>query len=776
MSRALWRPGLKLRHPWNPDLGTGMVVGVDGRFVTVHFPGADETLTLSPEDSGLEPLVMAPGTQALLLSSDETVTIAEATPAGYRLTDGREVDDAELWPDTPIETPLDLLIAGRLGSREDLRHRLAGLKLIETLEGDELGALVGGRITHYPHQLWTAARILEDRRARWLLADQVGLGKTVVAAMVLAALIRTERAERALVIAPETLVVQWLGELWRKFHQVFVLLDAERMDCVRRDFGVEANPFEVHRQTVVSMELLASSSALKDALQRSRPDIVIVDEAHRLAAQGIFEAVGARVQEARHTLLLTATPLQADPAGLWRLLHCLHPEAYPDLDSWTMALAAGEPEIPAASAVRREDIGGLPPRAPRFVELPGPTPNLEDDPRVAWLCAEAPRWRAASEKALVFVAEAEQVAPLRALLERRTGTRVHAFEAGMDPGARDIEVAVFRASPAPLIICSDAASEGRNFQFCARMVHFSLPDDPVVLEQRIGRLDRIGRDRPVEIVVFHHPGPAGARARVFEGLGLLHEPAEGWDPGLPVAREALQRPGQADAEAILDEVARARTRSTCTPLRARYPDSYRAEEGARILAALPADVESRTEDFCLTALDLLGVEVVEKEAPGRDEAYQYFVELDAEGGAAIPGVAPGARFLGTFERDLAVEREELDFFGAGHALVDGLLLDLRDGPRGRATILELPMGSATPREGLLGLFVEGPFLHVAVVDERGRPRPDQTASVLAALGRAHSRPLRGVAKSPAFGKRLRLMAEGFEAPGRLDAIAYFRTR
>ena len=117
---------------------------------------------------------------------------------------------------------------------------------------------------------------------RWLLADEVGLGKTIEACLVLSRLVRTGRAERCLVVAPETLTVQWLGELWRKYHQVFVLLDEARLADVIRDHGAGFNPFDVHRRAVVALETLVARPELSAHAVSAGIDLLVVDEAHRL--------------------------------------------------------------------------------------------------------------------------------------------------------------------------------------------------------------------------------------------------------------------------------------------------------------------------------------------------------------------------------------------------------------------------------------------------------------------------------------------------------------
>jgi ATP-dependent helicase HepA len=94
----------------------------------------------------------------------------------------------------------------------------------------------------FPHQLYVAERATRVDPVRWLLADEVGLGKTIEACLILTRLVHTRKIERCLVVAPNALTVQWLGELWRKYHHVFTLLDAARLADVARDFGAEFNP------------------------------------------------------------------------------------------------------------------------------------------------------------------------------------------------------------------------------------------------------------------------------------------------------------------------------------------------------------------------------------------------------------------------------------------------------------------------------------------------------------------------------------------------------
>ena len=211
---------------------------------------------------------------------------------------------------------------------------------------------------------------------RWLLADEVGLGKTIEAALIMNRLLHTQTIERCLVVVPEALTVQWLGELWRKYHQVFTLLDSPRLADVARDFGPGFNPFDTHRRAVIALETLIERPELTGQAVAAGIDLLVVDEAQRLRRPPghpggrEYRAVAPMAALGRHVLLLSATPLEDDTHGFFRLLQLLRPEEFPEGMDIEARLASGVPLPPCTSSTRRVDIGGLPPRAPVAVDLP----------------------------------------------------------------------------------------------------------------------------------------------------------------------------------------------------------------------------------------------------------------------------------------------------------------------------------------------------------------------------------------------------------------------
>lgn len=842
----MWKTGDHLSHRYNPDLGPGRVIAAEGRRLVVEFPESGEVLQFAAAADALVPLLLAPGSRARLESTGEEVTVDRCEGESCRLADGRELTIHELWPVPVRMTALDALEKGQVGSREDFRNRLDALRLERLREADGLGSFLGGRIHLFPHQLYAADRACrleaeQGQPVRWLLADEVGLGKTVEACLVMNRLILTGKAERTMVVAPGTLVVQWLGELWRKYHQVFVLLDKKRLADISRDYGEGMNPFDVHRRTIVALEDLVANRRLVEQAVEAGIDLLVVDEAHHLRRPAghpgnpEYRAVAPIAEIGRHVLLLTATPMEDDAHGFFRLLQLLRPAELPDTETFEERLARHEPLPPCTSATRRLDIGGLPPRVPVPVEIddedgwarlddlaermrgePASNPVAlrrkaervrralaspaalaplagrdeglrakiaaasQADPRRRWLVEQTPLWRRRGEKVLVFVADRESLDFLKKTLEHESHVRIAIFHEELSPDRRDIEVAQFRLPDGPgLLLSTESGGEGRNFEFCHRLVLYDLPWNPAVVEQRIGRLDRIGSTLPTEIVYFRPPRGFGrALAGLYEAIGLFEEPLGGLVRELRhVAREvervALSGTGEVDPavfEAVLGEAREAHDRVQQAAYHELHRDPYRKPMADAVLARVPEELDALIEDVVLRAASRFGFRIEELSPPRT-----WLVEFGSESLIDhLPHVQPGASFSGSFARETAVDDEGLDFFASGHPLVEGILAELAEGPRGRVGLLQVPGGEEV--FGLLALYKRGPEWHAVAVDGKGERRDDLAALLTdQALTFEHVDAKRWTSQ-PGWTKGIRRLARSLPEDEQPEAVAAFRIR
>lgn len=834
----MWKRGDRLTHRYNPELGPGEVLEVRGRNLIVSFPDAEQTLGFAVNTDALVPFTLAPGSRARLAPGQEVVVVESCDAGRCLLTDGRDVSLDELWP-LPVEpSPLERLGRGQVDPFEDFANRLDGLRLLRVRQAGGLGSFLGGRIQLFPHQLYAAERACHSDPVRWLLADEVGLGKTVEACLIMNRLLHTGRADRTLVVVPETLTVQWLGELWRKYHQVFVLLDQKRLSDVATDYGPDFNPFEVHRRAIIGLETLVSRRRLTEQAAAAGIDLLVVDEAHHLRrppghpGNEEYRAVAPLAALGRHVLLLTATPLEDDAHGFFRLLQLLRPEEFPETESFEERLARRAPLPPCTSSTRRADIGGLPPRVGVPVDLadPGWEPLLRlerrmrelpaenavaekrkadrvvralaspaalaavtersdaetmaliteaerADPRLRWLVEQAGRWQQAGEKTLVFVAHRETLEKLKDAIEKSGRARAGLFHEDLPPERRDIEVAQFRLPEGPaLLISTEAGGEGRNFEFCRRLILFDLPWNPAVVEQRIGRLDRIGRTIPTEIVYFRPPAGFGRPlAALYEEIGLFREPLGGLARELrhvarSVERAAVQGPGEVDPAVFADvlrEAGEAHTRVQQSAYHELHRDPYRPEMADRILARVPADLDLLNEGVVLKAVHSFGFGT-EAQSGARTWLIEFGYEALLD---LIQGVLPGSRWLGTFSREEAVNRETIDFFATGHPLVEGILSELEEGRRGRVALLQV----AGPEEvfGLLALYKRGADFEAVAVDQKGKRRPDLARWLTAQAFRPEPIEAKKWTAQASWKKVIQRMAAALPDPKPL-AVAAFR--
>jgi ATP-dependent helicase HepA len=794
----------------------------------VEFPRTQTTLRFAANADALLPVDLAIGRPVRITDTGEETTIAESHADGtFTLVNGRTVAAHALWPLELEGALLERLAVGELDDVDDFVTRMNILHLLGLREADGLGSFLGGRVRLFPHQLYVAERACSTDPVRWLLADEVGLGKTIEASLILNRLVHMGKVTRCLVVAPDTLTVQWLGELWRKYHQVFTLLDSDRLADVARDFGDGFNPFELHRRSVVSIEMLIERPQLTGLAVKAGIDLLVVDEAQRLRrppghpGEPAWRAVAPIAAQGRHVLLLSATPLEDDAHGFFRLLQLLRPEDFPEDMSIEARLADPTPLPACTSATRRADIGGLPPRVGIPIDLAaigkaGPQPAGLDtvdrvrrglasgaalaavlgphetelraqaaamdagDPRIQWLVTHAPKWRAAKEKTLVFVAHRETLEMLREKLSQRAQLATGVFHEALTPARRDTEVARFREADGPsLLVSTECGGEGRNFEFCKRLVLFDLPWKPSVVEQRIGRLDRIGRRIPVEVVYFRPRAGLGRDVvRLFEELGLFREPLAGLEPQLAPIEHALEaialEPDASLTQPRFDELVgqahAARTRIREAAYQQLHRDPYRPAMAPGILARVPKELDELNQEAVITAAIGLGFTIAHP--PGHRV---FSVELGS--GATVdglPGVPGGSGYVGTFDREEAVENEFIDFFASGHPLVEGLFAHYEESPIGRAVRLAITIGDEIDA-GLVAIYKDGRAFEVVAIDVAGNARPDWAEALLQRPIRV--RPVIGeAARDQDWRTMVRRLGAQLDPTRRLHAVAAIEVR
>ncbi|WP_242343740.1 SNF2-related protein [Anaeromyxobacter terrae] len=739
-----WKTGTKVIHRAQRGWGVGVIVQIadEGRRLAVRFAGRE----------------------------------------GVTVVSGRDPALTEVPADTPLEKagaggPLDALAAGEHASAAAFALRTRVDRLEALRRADSLGALLSSRVHVLPHQVGAAGRILSDRLPRFVLADEVGLGKTVEAGLVFAGMRQLGIAERVLVVVPEHLAFQWLAELFHKFNALFTLLTPERIAALG---GAEA-ALARSPHAIVSFEALRDDPELVDVAAEIPFDLLVVDEAHHLADDALHAAVAPLCRASYGVLLLTATPVRLDPREYFRLLSLVEPVPSTTLDEFLVRLeqhdayadvarkllAGGSPEealaqlrelSPGDEVFTREEpldrlailshladtyslsarlirnrrvkVGAFTARVLRRTDVG------EGEKRAALveLCA---RLAKGGEKVLVF---GHDVGELR---ELQAGIGVAGLEALLYDDAPSLEgrdrlVARFRDPEGPMVLLSgESGGEGRNFQFASQLVCADLPESPLVLEQRIGRLDRLGQHRPVEIHLVVEPGEEAFLADLYEKeIGIFEEPVGGLDAvlaSLPEELDALrrkrtERTREAFRKDLAERVASARRaqhegdplldiRSASLPELSRLvtnafgrmgeevPDGITGAKASgeaveQALVTLSRWLEEELEDLATDVGQRIGMEVdTDQNVHPFEVAFTLGSGMRIE---ALPGMEmpeEPVTYLGSFWRETAVARDELQWFATGHKLVEALVGLVRDGEAGRSAALKREWA---PRRG--GLY------------------------------------------------------------------------
>ncbi|MGM0480921.1 MAG: RNA polymerase-associated protein RapA [Pseudomonadota bacterium] len=514
------------------SLGLGVIRQVEGRQITVLFPSNGEYRLYASTDAPLARLKLSVGQQARH-ADDWLFTITDVKEqSGLLIYFGQRQDDntdvmvpeSQLSHHVDINPALTRLVAGNADRHDLYLLRNQASEFYAKWQQSPVAGLLGARVGLLPHQIYVAHTVAERYHPRVLLADEVGLGKTIEAGMIMQRRLLTGRNQRILLIVPESLRNQWLVEMKRRFALSFSVFDEER---AQQTLGEDENPFLSEQRVIVSSQFIERGE-WQTLLQDAEFDLLVVDEAHHIQPKSPgYQHVEDLCRHIADVLLLTATPEQEGSEGHFQRLRLLDANRFNDLNTFIEEQQhyrelATQAENLSGDALdelldqhgtgrvmfrnRRKHIGGFPARHLHAYPLPEHFPEAGEpwwleDPRVQWLIDFLKEQK--PNKTLLICHTAEQVLDLAEALRVLAGMQAAVFHEQMSLLERDRAAAFFASEEdgSPVLMCSEIGSEGRNFQFVQQLVLFDLPHNPDLLEQRIGRLDRIGQQGDIHIHV-----------------------------------------------------------------------------------------------------------------------------------------------------------------------------------------------------------------------------------------------------------------------------------
>ncbi len=658
------------------------------------------------------------------------------------------VPEAELADTISFSKPEDRLLAGQVDEIRTFDLRIEALQRRAAIQQSPVRGFVGGRVDLLPHQMFIASEVSSRLLPRVLLADEVGLGKTIEAGLILHRLHTTGRAGRILILMPEPLIHQWFVEMLRRFSLLFSLYDDERCEAIESNED-NANPFLESQLVLCSIGFLAGNPERAAQAAEAGWDLLIVDEAHHLEwspekASAQYQLVEALAAKTPGLLLLTATPQQLGPEGHFARLRLLDPDRYSDLGKFLeeaehyVEVAHAVDRLLEGKALTKQDQTLFAKKSPRiaqhYKELQGGNEEsraalvneLLDEfgtGRVMFRNTRAALTGFPERKALMVPLKAaegldpvdikvkwlaqllKELGEAKVLLICRTrelAISVHekllheiaissgVFHEGMLLMQRDRAAAHFADEEgARVLICSEIGSEGRNFQFAHHLVLFDLPAEPELLEQRIGRLDRIGQSETIQIHVPYIEGGDGeVLARWYhEGLGALESNIHGaTEVHLAVKDELAGLSKKFDKRKLTACVKKTKElRAQVAKKLERGHDrllelnSCKPEKAATVIEHVhAADDDVDFEAFFIRLLDHLGMAIEEM------SARSYFLRPDSLKTDAFPSIPPDGITV-TFDRLRALSRENVAFLTWDHPIIRGALDAFLGGEDGNST-------------------------------------------------------------------------------------------
>ncbi len=332
-------PGQRWISDGEAELGLGTVLNCDARSVTILFSASQETRTYNTRQAPLTRVMFGSGDRVLsadgwqMIVDDSKETRGLITYIGEDSEGNpRELPEAKLADTMQFDQARDRLLTGQVDRNDWFDLRFRTLHHYQRIEQHSALGFAGPRIDFIPHQLYIADEVAGRHAPRVLLADEVGLGKTIEAGLILHRLLLAGRVERALILVPDSLTHQWLVELLRRFSLNVTLLDEHQSQA-----HGSANPFESAQLVLASQGWLFANIHRQDQALASRFDLLIVDEAHHLdwspeSSGPGYQCVEQLAAEIPGLLLLTATPEQMGLESHFARLRLLDAERYHDIE------------------------------------------------------------------------------------------------------------------------------------------------------------------------------------------------------------------------------------------------------------------------------------------------------------------------------------------------------------------------------------------------------------------------------------------------------------
>jgi ATP-dependent helicase HepA len=708
-----------------PELGLGMVQSTDARAVTLYFPECDTERQYALREAPLTRLVLEVG-DSLEHRDQGSLEIAKVHEINglliYQTTDDQMVPETELSDTVKRNNPVMRLLTGQTDHPNWFSFRSALNKGTQAIWNAQMNGLLGTRSTLLPHQLYVATKATEHTHVRALLADEVGLGKTIEAGLIINRLAQQGRAKRILIAVPEALQAQWLVELIRRFS-----LFCEMYQSAEHDFSMGQVHLITHKQLRDLDTLLEIDS--------HDWDMLVVDEAHHLptANHSGVPHWSDIASQTDHLLLLTATPEQLGLEAHFGRLQLLDSARFSDFEQYKQDEQSFSELTELANALKENNVNSDQIQQLESLGISWPQEystalaallDRHGTGRVVYRNTRkgVQGFHARQTDLQVFQTAEQRIKSLAEWLKNHTDEKIllitHSMEDAKELGFQlrhqyAIDASIFhedldlierdRAAAhfaddddgAQILVCSEIGGEGRNFQFCHHLILWDLPSHPDMLEQRIGRLDRIGQTETIQIHAFLIENSDHLQRfnwfnqtlncinQIQPAAGAIHEKyVEQW---FQESSEQLANEIQAEMAELTAQLENGRDvlleLNSC-----RQPEADKIKE----------TIEQLEENHPLSVVEM-AANLLNLHFESISEGIYELIPSSNMLIPTLPGIPDGGAIV-TFDRKIAGSREDTLFLSWEHPFIQGLLDVLESTDLGQASIAvleteQVPAGS-----------------------------------------------------------------------------------
>ncbi len=735
-------PGQRWISNTESELGLGLVLDVEFNRVSMLFLACGEKRLYAADNAPLTRVRFVEG-DAIESAEGEQLLVQDVIEESGLLTylcvdkEGNtlQLEEMALNHHIQFNKPYDRLFAGQVDPDAWFLLRYETWLRLQRHQQASFKGLQGGRTSLLAHQLFIAHEAANRLTPRIMLADEVGLGKTIEAGLILHHRLLNNLTKRVLVIVPESLLHQWLVEMLRRFNLRFSVFDAER--CIEVQ---DENPFMTEQLVLCSQNFFERYPQWQEQAINAQWDMVVVDEAHHLQWHEQTPSVGYQFVEqlsdrSPGLILLTATPEQLGKESHFARLRLLDPDRFYSFKDFLQQEQQFEPVAEAAKSLlagqklerkaqnelkkllkddnvdallaqindpekavaardallnilldhhgtgrilfrnSRHTVQGFPARECHGYPLTGNvSEDVTNDPRFLWLVDKLKQLK--KQKVLLICHLAEQAIALEQAIKNRTNVPASVFHEGMSIIERDRAAAFFadHEGSARILICSEIGSEGRNFQFVQHLILFDLPENPDLLQQRIGRLDRIGQQHIIQIhVPYLQKSPQEVLFRWYhEGMNAFRVNCSGAQRLAEEQKELLAKILHSTDQKALDSFI-LKTQALSATIEAQLHqgrdqllelNSCRTEMAGALIQQIEQDEKASTLwPYFESLLDCYGVDVEVHSpdcyilCPSEHLRIAHFPLLTEDG------------LTVTVKRDIALLREDMQFLTQEHPMV-----------------------------------------------------------------------------------------------------------